>query len=524
MHLGDVYYSGTRREVRRHFLDLWPRVPNAINRACNSNHEMYSGGEGYFGETLLDFQQPSSTFLLENSHWVLAGLDTAYYDHDLDDDQVHGRPAVSRLEGRRLVLFSHHQPFSLLASQGPQLQRKLANLLAAGTVHAWYWGHEHLLAIYERHPAWGMHGRCVGHSGFPYFRPHFGEAPRIALPEGMEFRIMPTSGFVPGASILTDPTSTSVTVQTSTARTGTCDSSSGDRRSMRSSRLTASCCGNAICHDRGRDQADAGTSRPGAVRKRPRCVVQPVESGDRPISQGDGSAGARRPRGRSKPVAPTPEQLQALEQAIRLLRPAPLVMSGSLEPLKQAAKTVFPAWEAFRSSVQPYLGAIGRIDRPPVSGYDARPVGTGFLISDRCLVTNRHVLDLITLGTDVLAPGQAVVRFGREYATVPDPDPVPITSIVAAHPDLDLAILALSEPTAGVAPIVVDPGFVSSEGTAIAAIGYPMDDNRNPAWVLRFSATGTASNGRRPARLLGAGTVGSTMTARPSAVTPGRLC
>lgn len=72
VHLGDVYYSGTRREVRRHFLDLWPRVPNAINRACNSNHEMYSGGEGYFGETLLDFQQPSSTFLLENSHWVLA--------------------------------------------------------------------------------------------------------------------------------------------------------------------------------------------------------------------------------------------------------------------------------------------------------------------------------------------------------------------------------------------------------------------------------------------------------------------
>ena len=183
---------------------------------------------------------------------------------------------------------------------------------------------------------------------------------------------------------------------------------------------------------------------------------------------------------------PTPEQLQALEQAIRLLRPAPLVMSGSLEPLKQAAKTAFPAWEAFRSSVQPYLAAIGRIDRPPVSGYDARPVGTGFLISDRCLVTNRHVLDLITLGTGVLAPGQAVVRFGREYATVPDPDPVPITSIVAAHPDLDLAILSLSQPAAGAAPIVVDPGFVSSEGTAIAAIGYPMDDNRNPAWVLPF--------------------------------------
>ena len=107
VHLGDVYYSGTKREVRKHFLDPSPRVPNAINRACNSNHEMYSGGEGYFGETLPDFQQPSSTFLIENDHWVLGGLDTAYLAHDLDDDQVEWLDrVVNRLEGRRLVLFS----------------------------------------------------------------------------------------------------------------------------------------------------------------------------------------------------------------------------------------------------------------------------------------------------------------------------------------------------------------------------------------------------------------------------------
>ena len=176
------------------------------------------------------------------------------------------------------------------------------------------------------------------------------------------------------------------------------------------------------------------------------------------------------------------------------------------------------------SSVQPYLGAIGRIDRPRVSGYDARPTGTGFLISDRCLITNRHVLDLITLGTSVLAPGQAVVRFGREYNTVPDPAPVPIASILATHPDLDLAILALGKRAASVAPIAVDPGFVSSEGMAIAAIGYPMDDDRNPAWVLPFFGDRYGSNGRRLARLQGGGTVCSTMTARLSAATPGPLC
>ena len=51
----------------------------------------------------------------------------------------------------------------------------------------------------------GVHGRCVGHSGFPYFRPHFGAAPRIALPEGLEFRIKSASGAVPGARILDGP-------------------------------------------------------------------------------------------------------------------------------------------------------------------------------------------------------------------------------------------------------------------------------------------------------------------------------
>jgi hypothetical protein len=206
VHLGDVYYTGTAHEVGKHFLDLWPRVPNAVNRACNSNHEMYSGGEGYFGKTLPHFEQPSSTFLLENDHWILAGLDTAYFEHDLDDDQVRWLDrVVDRLDGRRLVLFSHHQPFSLLASQGPLLQKRLAHLLAAGIVYAWYWGHEHLLAVYERQPAWRMNGRCVGHSGYPYFRPVLGDAPKTGLPEGLDFRTVPPRGLVPGARILDGP-------------------------------------------------------------------------------------------------------------------------------------------------------------------------------------------------------------------------------------------------------------------------------------------------------------------------------
>src|SRR5262245_26818192 len=43
IHLGDVYYAGTEGEVKDRFLALWPDVA-AVQRACNSNHEMYSGG------------------------------------------------------------------------------------------------------------------------------------------------------------------------------------------------------------------------------------------------------------------------------------------------------------------------------------------------------------------------------------------------------------------------------------------------------------------------------------------------
>ena len=47
---------GTRKEVRENFLARWPKVPGAISRALNSNHEMYCGGDGLFNETLPAFK------------------------------------------------------------------------------------------------------------------------------------------------------------------------------------------------------------------------------------------------------------------------------------------------------------------------------------------------------------------------------------------------------------------------------------------------------------------------------------
>lgn len=173
IHLGDVYYSGTTSEIDARFIAFWPNVKDARSFACNGNHEMYSGGHGYFGKALPLFGQQASYFALENEHWLLVGLDTAYKDHSLNKEQLGWLSLMLKDPARKkkkLVLLSHHQPFSLLEGQGPNLISFLRLLLDQGAIHAWYWGHEHRCAIYDRHPVWKMAGRCIGHGGIPYFR------------------------------------------------------------------------------------------------------------------------------------------------------------------------------------------------------------------------------------------------------------------------------------------------------------------------------------------------------------------
>ena len=203
LHLGDTYYSGEDGEIRDRLIGNWPKRPaGTLNRALNGNHEMYSGGKGYFQALTSFFDQPASCFALQNSSWILICLDTAYEDFDLDQKQVAWVKSILAGAGtRKLLLFSHHQPFSQLDSQGPNLQVALADLLNTQRIHAWFWGHEHRLVIYEPHPKWGFKGRCIGNGGFPGFRDDLAGS----QPDVYQWLILPAQPQAPKAQLLDGP-------------------------------------------------------------------------------------------------------------------------------------------------------------------------------------------------------------------------------------------------------------------------------------------------------------------------------
>lgn len=174
VHLGDIYYSGSEREVKEQFLDPWPKRPEAVHRALNGNHEMYSGGQAYFRRILPEFHQDASYFAHQNDHFTIVGLDVAYQDHAIDDLQVEWLEGLLRQAGeRKILLLSHHHLFSTFESQGAKLwaHPRFAAILESRRIFAWYWAHEHRCVIYQEPEARsGLWGRCLGHGGMPQSR------------------------------------------------------------------------------------------------------------------------------------------------------------------------------------------------------------------------------------------------------------------------------------------------------------------------------------------------------------------
>ena len=201
IHLGDVYYVGTKEEIRENFFTAvqWPRG-SVGSFALNGNHEMYAKGNAYFKFLLPELGivdpatcqlqgQNASFFCLETDHWRLIGLDTGYNSVGTPilekvpfvkrffnpecalpkrllkwlDEQV--RPSEDK---RGIILLSHHQYYSAFENGYEKAAKQLRKSINRPVL--WFWGHEHRMAVYGKSGEEGgieAYGRCIGHGGMP---------------------------------------------------------------------------------------------------------------------------------------------------------------------------------------------------------------------------------------------------------------------------------------------------------------------------------------------------------------------
>lgn len=180
IHLGDVYYEGSAAEEKKNFVTLWPQGSGpATSYTLNSNHEMYSGARPFFvealGSPLFSAQKPYSFFALENTNWVIVGLDSAYYSDELTLYMNGSLGASAQLDflkaqaqkGKRMILLTHHNGLAEDGSGPTGLWNEVMSCFPAGSGPAyWYWGHVHAGVVYQ--PRSGVNCRCTGYAALPW--------------------------------------------------------------------------------------------------------------------------------------------------------------------------------------------------------------------------------------------------------------------------------------------------------------------------------------------------------------------
>ncbi len=175
-------------------------------------------------------------------------------------------------------------------------------------------------------------------------------------------------------------------------------------------------------------------------------------------------------------------QAGALEAIIhKKHRPAVFVVNDSF--------TTPPApWAEFgdnakRTNIEVAVKSIGRIELP---GFAAAPFGgTGFVVGENLLMTNRHVAEIFARGLGqqqlFFRPGRAsAINFRKEVVPTPDVPNLRVTNIVMIHPYWDMALLKVEGLTAQQQPLKISA--TQPEDLAdrdIAVIGYPAQDIRN---------------------------------------------
>jgi endonuclease G len=177
----------------------------------------------------------------------------------------------------------------------------------------------------------------------------------------------------------------------------------------------------------------------------------------------------------------TPPELFALEAIVMPLnRPVVFVRGNSYDDVPDPWSKLNST--AVKSTISELLPKIGRIELPfnPLVPYG----GTGFIVSDDLLMTNRHVAQLFAsgLGTNIkYQSGASAVDFKRQIDTAEQDHTafLKVAGVEMIHPFWDMALLRVEGlPASGALPLSVSAPEDLLDRDVIV-VGYPARDLRS---------------------------------------------
>jgi len=168
------------------------------------------------------------------------------------------------------------------------------------------------------------------------------------------------------------------------------------------------------------------------------------------------------------------KKMAEIERIVRPVgRPAAIVAHGSYD--------LGPPWghlmnNPARATINRALLSVGQIAVP---GDAVNPLaGTGFLVGDALVMTNRHVAEIFVQGM-----GTAELRFRAGMAPVIDFDSttrVKIEQVVLMHPFWDLALLRVAAVPSHIQPLTLARTLPASGPREIVVIGFPGHSASSP--------------------------------------------
>ncbi len=165
-------------------------------------------------------------------------------------------------------------------------------------------------------------------------------------------------------------------------------------------------------------------------------------------------------------------------------RPTFLIKNGKVDRQSSVLGTWGGLLDSNAAQLKDAIACVGRIDHPGVSG---GYIGTGFLISDNLIVTNRHVLQAIAKwnGHSWNVANGVAIDFGHEWDGKQTLNRRAIKAVLFAndkeidpsridHTKLDMAVLSLEPTRASVKyfQLAMTETWKSS-GANVCTIGYP---------------------------------------------------